>query len=93
MFHLHILKNHSLVLTCYALIQNHFNLVTFHMDWCLLTAEIVDIIAQNDHIWMFIYVDLPHLVKEHTMFNPTLQSGVLENSYTHSKISCLKSVD
>ena len=53
--------NHSLVLAWYTNIQNHFKLETCSPAWCLITAQMVDILPKM-MIYVYWYVDLPHLI-------------------------------
>ena len=73
-----ILQIHSLVLACYAIIQNQFNIETFFPTWCVNTAEIEYVILQtNDcilnklyvlvHVYNLIYVDFPHLMTKYSV--------------------------
>ena len=62
-FQLQVLNNHLLVLSWYVRNTNPFNLEIHAPAWCLITAQMVDNnIAQNDEMWILIYINLPQLL-------------------------------
>ena len=59
MFQLQILKNSSLVLAWYAIIQNLFNLETCSPAWCLIIAQIIAKILHKVTICASWYIGRP----------------------------------